>query len=197
MSIFDLLRRRPGLTDNWREDRGVLLLVDLDRFELNGVGLGSPIEPLSFLGPADTPFIEYARKGLRLDVEDGRLAGLTIALRRRVYLGPSPSDDVFPFAGTLRIAGLDRAPLELRGERDFTDPWGAPFCRDADEDETLMFFEFEGREIQVELSVEGVPQILVVSPEPLMADPGQREAYGVDVAWPPEMWNRVGRGPHR
>lgn len=186
MSILGRFGRAANPTAGWREDLRTPLLADLDRFELSGVGFGEPVAPLSFLGPADTALLEYARKGLRLDVDDGRLSGVTIALRRGVYLGPSPSGEVLPFAGRLRIGGADRAPAELRGEDDFAVVWGRPFWRDEDEEEVLLFFEFPGREIQLELSLEGVPRVLVVSPEPLMADSGQREAYGVDRSWPPE-----------
>lgn len=185
MSILDAFRRPADPTERWREDLKVGLLADLDRFELNGVAFGEEVERLSFLGRSESRPFEYPSKGLLLDVDEPSLDGFVLALRRDADLGAPTGRRVQPFAGRVRIGGRDLEPHELRGEGDFVGAWGDPFWRDEDEDEVLLFFEFPDREIQVELSLDGVPLVLIVSPAPLMADPEQRAQYGVDKAWPP------------
>lgn len=185
MSLLDRLRGRKSPTGEWREDRSVRLVIDLDRFELCGVGLGEPIERLSFLGPSESLDFDYHRKGLRVDVTDGRLDGLTIALEPGAFLGTGSDEAVRAFAGGIRIAAVERSGSQRWRERDFTEAWGQPYWRDEDEDEVLLFFEFPGREVQVELSPEGRARVLVLTPDPLLADPEQRASYRVDRAWPP------------
>ncbi len=191
MSFFDrILRRSP--TSDWLEERSVLLVADLDRFQLNGVGLGEDVERLRFLGPSASRAFDYPAKGLQLDVgASGSLQAFVMALRDGVYLSALPPEQVRAFPGRVRMSGRDWAPRELRGESDFVTAWGDPYWRDEDEDEVLLFFEFDRCEVQVELSLEGVPHVLVVAEEPLMADADQREAYGVTKAWPPDQWAQV------
>jgi hypothetical protein len=163
------------------------LIADLDRFELGGVGFGDPYSRLSFLGPSESPFLDYHRKGLQVDVVDDRLDGFTLALGANAFLGASSSRPVRPFVGSLRIGGRELRVEELRSEGDLVALWGTPYWRDEDEDEILLFFEFPDGEIQVELSREGRPRVLVATPDPLMADPEQRRAYGVETPWPPSF----------
>lgn len=169
----------------WREDVRVPLLADLDRFELCGVGFGDDITRLSFLGPGGDEPLCYPAKGLLVDFEDGSFEGFVLALRRDVQLGSSSPERVHPFAGRIRMAGRDRAPRELTGSPDFLEAWGAPYWRDQDDQEILLFFEFARHEIQVELSLDGVPLVIVACSPPLMASPEQRRSYGVTKDWPP------------
>jgi hypothetical protein len=187
MSLLDRLRRRRSPTAEWREDRGVRLIADLDRFELGGVKFGDPYTRLSFLGPSESPFMDYHRKGLRIDVADDRLDGFTLALEAGAFLGASSKRPVRPFVGRLKIRGRELRVEELRTEEDLTALWGTPFWRDEDDDEILLFFEFSHGEIQVELSRDGRPRVLVATPEHLMADPEQRRSYGVEAPWPPSF----------
>jgi hypothetical protein len=187
MSLLDRLRRRRGPTAEWREDRSVRLIADLDRFELSGVGFGDPYTRLSFLGPSESPFLDYHQKGLRIDVADDRFDGFTLALGTGAFLGASSKRPVRAFVGGLRIKSRELRVEELRTEGDFTALWGTPFWRDEDDDEILLFFEFPDGEIQVELSREGRPRVLIATQEPLMADPEQRRAYAVETPWPPSF----------
>jgi len=185
MSILDAFRSRSA-TAEWREDLGFLLVADLERFELNGVGFGEDVEGLSFLGPSESKWFDYPRKGLQLDADSkGRLEGLVLALRDGVYLGRVEPERVQRFTGRIRMNGREWEPAELRDESDFVAAWGEPYWRDEDEEEVILFFEFDQGEVQVELTLEGVPQILIVTPNPLMADSTQRESYGVTKSWPP------------
>ena len=185
MSMFDAFRRKSP-TATWREDLTALMVLDLDRFELNGVGFGGEVDGLRFLGPSESRAFDYPPKGLQLDVDSsGLLEGLVVALRDGVYLGVTPPRNVKQFAGRIRLNGRDLAPHEFRSESEFVRAWGEPYWRDVDDDETLLFFEFERGEVQVELTPDGVPQVALVTPEPLMADLAQRQAYRVTAAWPP------------
>ncbi|MDH3206646.1 MAG: hypothetical protein OEO79_08540 [Gemmatimonadota bacterium] len=184
MSLLDAFRRRSQPA-TWREEN-VLLIADLDRFELNGVGFGQPVEDLRFLGPGASGAFDYPAKGLQLDVDShGRLDGLGLALRSGAYLDQVNPEGVREFAGRIRLRGRDWVAHELKGENDFVVAWGEPYWRDTDEDETLVFFEFARHEVQVELTRSGVPQVLFITAHPLMADPAQRESYGVTAPWPP------------
>jgi len=183
--MFDFLRRRPHPTKHWVQDRNVRLLADLDRFELSGVALGDDIERLSFLGRSESRFYDYPEQGLQLDVDEGCLTGFSLALRRDVYLGADFRGRVHAFAGSIRMKGRSRGPHELQGESDFADVLGDPYWRDEDDEEILLFFEFPKREITVELTLKDVPQVLIVSTQPLMADAEQRALYGVTAPWPP------------
>jgi len=183
-----LRRLRPPAdgTKNWREDPYADLLADLDRFTLSGVALGDEIEGLSFLGPSATGAFDYPHKGLRFDVDDTRLEGFMLALREGVELGPGTSGATRTqaFAGRIRIRKRDFLPHELNTEKDFRSTWGDPYWRDEDEDEILLFYEFPVCEVQVELSLEGNAQILIVATPPLLSDPDQRARYGVTKPWP-------------
>jgi len=163
----------------------VSLLADLDRLELSGAKFGDDVEALSFLGPSETRSFDYPSKGLGLDIEDARLAGFILALRPEAYLGPAAESNVREFQGQIRIGGRNLYAHQLTTERQFVSVWGEPFWRDEDPDEILLFFEFAEGEIQVELSLEGVPRVIVVTPQPLMADPEQRRSYGVTAQWSP------------
>jgi hypothetical protein len=160
-------------------------VADLDRFELCGVGFRDEIARLSFLGPSSDEAFCYPAKGLSLDSEDGLFEGFVLALRRGVHLCSDTPERVHPFAGRVRIAGRDWAPQELTGSSDFLEAWGDPYWRDEDDNEILLFFEFAGHEIQVELGLDGVPLVIVACSPPLMADPEQRRSYGVTNDWPP------------
>lgn len=185
MSFFDLFRGSSP-TSGWREDRSIPLLADLDRLALNGTGFDDEVTGLEFLGPSDSRGFDYPSKGVQLEVGDGLLEGLVLALRDGAYLGRSDESRVRAFAGRIRMNGRDLAPQDLRAESDFSAAWGEPYWRDEDEDEILLFFELDRGEVQVELSLAGVPQVLVVTPDRLMADPEQRRQYGVTKPWPPE-----------
>lgn len=62
--------------------------------------------------------------------------------------------------------------------------FGEPYWRDADNDETILFFEHGEIEWQVELGADGRLQALVIG-EPILADREQRAAYRVTRPWPP------------
>ncbi|NIP58788.1 MAG: hypothetical protein GWM92_10750 [Gemmatimonadetes bacterium] len=186
MGIFDRFRGSRGPTEEWRAQHR-LLVVDLDALEFCGVGFGGPIDRLSFLGPSESKWYDYHRKGLSLDVEDGRFRGVQVALRDDAFLGTASKEPVLSFPGRIRMAGSDYKPSELTSEDDFVSALGEPYWREEDEVEVVLYYEISenGAEIQVEITDEG-PQVVLFSDEPLMADPEQRALQGVDRPWPPD-----------
>lgn len=184
MSIFDRFRR-PRPTAHWVADARVDLVADLDRFALNDVGFGDPISRLSFLGPSPTDFHAFPALGINLEVTDGNLDGIVVALAKGAFMSGCKPDDVQPFVGTLRMAGRVWHPRELMHERQFVEVLGEPYWRAEDRDEVLLFFELAHGELQIEFSLDDWVQAVVVSPAPLMADPEQRQMYGVTKPWPP------------
>jgi hypothetical protein len=186
--LSTLFGRDDDLTRRWREEPNNPLLVDLDRFELNGVGVGDDCTALAFLGPRDpgeAGSLGYASRGLKIDVHEGRVEAYLLALRDGADLGLGDHRPTRRFGGRVLLGGREWEPHHVTRESDFTSVWGDPYWRDRDSDETLLFFEFPGHEVQVELSSEGEPLALFFSADPILADPGQRDAYGVTKSWPP------------
>ncbi|MDH3456907.1 MAG: hypothetical protein OER90_08700 [Gemmatimonadota bacterium] len=185
MAFLDRFKRQSVTpTQHWVEDRSVSLVADFDTFCLCGVALGDVVEGLGFLGPAVQAY-DFPRKGLVLDVADSRLEGFCVALSDAATdLFPMNVQAISAFRGVIRAGGRDWHPRELAREADFRELWGEPYWRDVDDQEILLFFELRDREIQVELTLAGMPKALIIG-KPLLADPDQRTAYGVTKPWPP------------
>lgn len=60
-----------------------------------------------------------------------------------------------------------------------------PYWVDRDDEEAILFYEFPSHEIQIEQTLDGISQNIIVTNRPLMARDEQRIAYGVDKPWPP------------
>jgi hypothetical protein len=58
---------------------------------------------------------------------------------------------------------------------------------DEDEDEILFFYERAGVELQLEFAGKETLSGVVMTGQPLMADPEQRRAYKVTAPWPPDQ----------
>jgi len=71
------------------------------------------------------------------------------------------------------------------GEEDVLDVFGQPYWIDRDDMETILFYEFNDVEWQLELSQTGSLQAVIVTASPLLAKEDQRKAYGVSKPWPP------------
>lgn len=189
MSFLDRFRRWSTPTRDWARDPGVPLVVDLDAFALCGVELGAPYDRLSFLGPADSPFFDWHLLGLTFDVDVDRLEAFAVSLSPEAFLGRGWPGEAPPFPGQIRLDGEELAAPALTADR-LAEAWGPPYWEDVDDDETLLFFERHGVEVQLELSPTRETRVLTVTSDPLLADPEQREAYGVRRPWPPVAGGR-------
>jgi hypothetical protein len=188
MGFVQSLFGQPNPTRRWQFDPSVPLVLDLDQHTLSGVGIGAPLERLSFLGKGIARgSIDFPALGLAVSEADGRIHELI------VYFGHPAEPDGGKFAGIVRHRGQT---LELSAAA--TEPWlrarlGEPYWRDEDSQEAILFYEHGRHEWQVEFADDGRLKCLVIC-QPLLADEEQRRAFGVTKAWPPTAEAAGGSG---
>lgn len=159
-------------------DRRVLEL-DLDRHQLNGVGVGDRWERLKFLGPGGFNgfVLSYPDRGLTFEVADDQIAILTL------HFGSGDRSGGPAFAGELRRQGRR---IDVHGQttlQEFLQQVPDPFWIDDEEGDALVFYEFPGLEWQVEFYEGLLAQWEIRRPE--LDAPEARETYNVNRPWPP------------
>jgi hypothetical protein len=121
----------------------------------------------------------WSHKGIDVLAHDRRIWEMGF------YLGHPAEPGHGAFAGCFRFGGSPvRLSKELR-ESGVQSLFGPPYWRDRDEGEALLFYEFPGVEWQLEFALDGTLKYLQLG-LPLLADAGQRAAYGVTKPWPPD-----------
>jgi len=186
LKLLDRIMGRQHPNMLWQLDPGLELHLDLDRHALCRCRIGDPIEWLSGLGPPEDAkalreqrYCYYSR-GIEIGEENGNVADFAVFWIDYLQQGFQPFEGRITYHGkTIRLDSRTT-------ERDFRDLFGEPYWRDQDEEEIILFYEFQ-RDIewQVEFTVESnLKAIRVVWPA-LMADAEQREIYGVNIPWPP------------
>lgn len=185
--MFEFLFGPTNPTKHWQRLPDLRLDFDLERAKLNGVGLGDPLETLSFLGPLEDRGLfrnieeyGYFSLGLVVGCHNDERAIDCFEIVRSDRLSPRYR----PYAGRFHYRGRDISLADLT-ELQFTDTFGAPYWRNEDDDEILLFYELPKVEWQVEFDPAGDFQRIVVESEPLLADLRAREAFGVSRPWPP------------
>ncbi|HZL91501.1 MAG TPA: hypothetical protein VFB96_24240, partial [Pirellulaceae bacterium] len=97
MGFVQSLFGQPNPTRRWQFDPSVPLVLDLDQHTLSGVGIGEPLERLSFLGKGIARgSIDFPALGLAVSEMDGRIHELI------VYFGHRAEPDGGNFAGVVR-----------------------------------------------------------------------------------------------
>jgi len=91
-----------------------------------------------------------------------------------------------PFSGITLHGDHQIALSHATSEREWRELFGEAYWRDVDDRETLLFHEFGQVEWQAEFATAGGLRVLTIVTPPLLDDLDQREAYGVDKAWPPQ-----------
>ncbi len=179
--MLDFLFRRGNPTNRWQRIADLSLAADLSFPALNGITLGSPLERISFLGRNDdTQFgtLCYYDLGLGVDrAPDGTFSGFTVVLADEL-------NDFRPFRGKLLWHEGRIRTTDLRLDR-LQNVFGEWYWLDADEDELTAFFEFPHYEMQLEMTLAGVVKRLILTSDPLLAQPEEREFYRIDKPWPP------------
>lgn len=174
--MIDALFRRGNPTNKWSSVPGLKLTIELLTPSINGIPVGSAINELSFLGRSSSQGswpLDFASLGLSLDFEeDGSFSGFQIVLE-------DPSEEMDRFSGMITLNH------SVIGLSNILDELGDPYWIDRDDDEAIWFFEFPTHEIQIEQSLAGKNQRVLVTKQPVMADAEHRKRYGVDKAWPP------------
>ncbi len=175
-----MLRMSWNPTRAWIESGDPALLLDLDQQRFCGVAIGEPIARLSFLGPASrwSHALEFPGHGLALGGEE-RIEQVSL------FFGHADEPEQGRYRGGIVHRGASAALSCNDDEPRLAALFGEPFWRDADADETILFYEFGVVEWQIELGSDGRLKCLSLS-RPLLADPAQRAAYGVSRPWPPE-----------
>lgn len=141
-------------TRGWVRDPARALVLDLDSNSLSGVPLGATFGSLEFLGPARRSKShfeswEFSRLGVVVEVEAERIVG--------VLAVPIP-DELFavdPYAGSVRLEGRAVSFAWISREQDVVRAFGEPSRRDEDDEETVLFYEGDRVERQIELTPEG------------------------------------------
>ena len=176
--MLDWLLRRGNPTNKWSRSTDLNLTVELRQPSINKVPAGSSIADLAFLGRSasnEVSPLDYNDLGISIDFEeDGSFSGFQVIL-------DDPSQNFESYDGKLTFDGIEIDATVVQ------EHLGEPFWVDREDDETILFFEYSKHEIQVEQSPEGRNKCLVITLQPLMADPGNRNDYGVDKPWPPKM----------
>jgi len=148
-----LFSRNP--TRGWVRDSTRSLELDLDSRSLSGVPLGAPFSRLEFLGPAQrskrAPTCwEFTTLGVVAEPERDRICSL--------FVVPLPDENfgVDPYTGLVSVAGRPVSLSWISREQDVVRAFGDPTRRDADHEETILFYENGGRlEREIELTPEG------------------------------------------
>ena len=148
--LRDLLGPRDATLD-WVRDPARPLVLDLDTNSLSGVPLGGPFESLEFLGPATkskhSQLWEFSSLGVAAEDEDGRIGSL--------FVVPLPDENfnLEPFTGEIVVNGRPASISWVSRVEDVIQTFGEPTSRDEDPDETVLFYEVEGRvEREIELT---------------------------------------------
>lgn len=162
------------------------LSVDLNQRTLNGISLGSSLNGLSFLGPDEDRHtfrqgeLSYYSQGLVVEFD---IKAQTITAFHLVLDDPLEVDFT-PFSQTVIKDGRSIS-LGLITAKNCEAQWGEVFWRDEDEEEIICFYEFTDAEWQLEFDLSsGSMKRMIVTSDPLMADPTQREMYGVTKNYP-------------
>lgn len=152
--IRDLLANRNH-TSGWVRDPSRPLVLDLDSTSLSGVPLGAAFDGLEFLGPAhrskhNRELWEFSSLGVAAEEEDSRVGSF--------FVVPIPDENfgVDPYRGVVVIGGQPVSISWITREQDVVQTFGKPTSRDQDPDETILFYEVDGRlEREIELTPEG------------------------------------------
>lgn len=155
MGILDRLLGRNPTTD-WRPQRGLQLLLDLDNETFCGVGLGERADRLEKLGPAEDAraarngVYDYTSRGFCITTEAGRVVEFELT-----YAAGEPT-----FAGTVRRHGQPLLLSPETAEQDVIAALGAaPAKRDQrgnGEDRTVtLHYRGPRADWMIELGAEG------------------------------------------
>ncbi len=178
--MFDFLFRRGNPTNDWQRSAHLNLTASLDIPEFNGLPLGTPFDQVSYLGRDDAvEFGAHCYYDLGIGVE--RSSEQTISGFWIVFLGEE-KDKFQPYQGVLTWHGEPLAIHELNQDYlpDVLGPW---YWLDTDDVESIAFYEYPTHEIQIELTLSGEIKRFLICQEPILADPTQREAYGITKPW--------------
>jgi len=158
-------------------------VIDLARLTCDDLQIGAPVSLGSpyrtyLVKDKDEPGVEIYKNdasGLEITTSDGLVDSIFISLKS--------------FSGSFKLNGT---PLHLSldtEESKVTELLGDPWWKDVDDDlEVIDFYErADGTEIQMEYPAMCQLQFITILKNGILADPIQRERYGVTKPWPPSV----------
>lgn len=185
MSLFDDMFGAPDPSRHWQGTPGLVPDIDLGRNALCGVRPGDPIVWLEKLGRCEDQAaakegeFRWYTKGVAVD-EDGGIINAFI-----IHFADDRNEHYVPFAGPCAHRGRTVALTPATTVNDFVRTFGEPYWRDTDTDETILFYEFNEIEWQVEFTADRNLRLILVLTPPMLADEEQRRQYKIDKPWPP------------
>lgn len=158
-------------------------VIDLARLTCDDLQIGAPVSLGSsyrtyLVQDKDEPGVEIYKNdasGLEITTSDGLVDSIFISLKS--------------FSGSFTLNGT---PLHLSldtEESKVTELLGDPWWKDVDDDlEVIDFYErADGTEIQMEYPAICQLRFITILKNGILADPIQRERYGVTKPWPPSV----------
>jgi hypothetical protein len=191
LAIRDWLAGGRNVTAGWVRDPSLRLTLDFSTGMLCGVGLGEPVERLSFLGPTDRRpkpdhDLEFLALGLSVGLSGDKIDSYSVWWR------DDPGAGYQPYPGSVLLQNQRTSLGKTTQEPEILTTLGPPYWRDQDDSETILFYELRDSwggltERQLELDGKGALKSLLVCCPPMLAEESQRRAYGVDKPWPPSF----------
>lgn len=149
------------------------LVVDLTQYRCGHSQLGYPPSEADFFTRTliEKEIFEDTTHGFEIGVQNGNLSYILIALGK--------------FPGRFKHRGKNIELNTATTIADVQEKLGEPYFFDDDSDEILLFYENGSVEMQFEFPGKKKLGFITLLLDPIMADPEQREAYGVKKPWPP------------
>lgn len=136
--------------------------VDIATFSFDGVTLGD----------VDSGMLAQ-HEGVELEVTDKELESIVVTLE--------------DFEGEFLKSGKEVSLTSSTTPAEIEELLGEPYWRDVDDDELILFYEYQsgGIEVQFEFPDSTALAYITIARNGVLSDPEQRSAYGVDKPWPP------------
>lgn len=155
----------PNPTRGWTRDPSRALELNLDSASLAGVHLGDRFDHLRFLGPArrstsDPELWEFVPLGVLAEASDGRIESFFVVPIPDEYFG------VEPYTGTVTKGGQLVPIAQLEGVQAVAQAFGAPARQDADDEETILFYDRGGVQCEIELTPQGRIKTIAIFSSP-------------------------------
>lgn len=173
--MFGLFKKAPA------SPPPVSPVIDLARLTCDDIQIGAPVSLGSpyrtyMVDDKDEPGVQIYRNeasGLEITTSDGLVDSIFISLKS--FTGS------FTLNNTPLALGLDTEESKV------TEILGEPWWKDVDDDlEVIDFYERpDGTEIQMEYPAMCQLRFITILRNGILADPSQRESYGVTKPWPP------------
>lgn len=153
--MFDFLFGSKDATKDWSQAGSLDLSLDIGSGELNGVALGSPLESIRFLGPADSA--QGANRGiyvyyqLGLQTNSQKLGGQIELFH--LYFRPRMDMRIQPYRGKVLYQNKEVPVSEWQVE-DFKREFGEPAEFDQEDDGASLTFTFPDFHLEVDFQVD-------------------------------------------